>query len=109
MGLFTTKPIEEREPHEFRDLLKNKEIEVSPHAFDHINSEQRKVFKEEELILLAQRETPRKAYLQANGRYSAYYRKEEGYRKLIFDIKTQKTIIVTFIDVPELPKISLEK
>lgn len=109
MGLFTTKPIEEREPREFRDLLKNKELDVSPHALDHISSEQRKVFKEDELILLAERETPRKAYLQANGRYAAYYRKEESYRKLVFDIENQKATIVTFIDVKELPKINLEK
>jgi len=109
MGLFTTKPIEEREPKAFEDLLKNKKVEVSPHALNHISSEQRKVFKEEELILLAERETPRKAFLQANGRYSAYYRREDGYRKLIFDIGNQTVTIVTFIDVKELPKINLEK
>ena len=109
MALFTTRPIEERGPQEFNDLLKNKKVEVSSHALDHLSLQQRKVFKEEEIILMMERETPRKAYLQANGRYAAYYRKEDGYRKLIFDIEEQKVIIVTFLDVKELPKINLEK
>lgn len=74
-----------------------------------IVSAQRKVFKEDELIQKAQRETPRKAYLQANGRYSAYYRKDNGYRKLIFDIEDKKAVIVTFMDVDELPKVDLPK
>ncbi|MBI2581240.1 hypothetical protein HYV85_05560 [Candidatus Woesearchaeota archaeon] len=107
MGLFTTKPIEEKEHQEFKSLLKDKKVEVSPHALDHLSLQQRKVFKEDELISMAERETPRRAYLQANGRYSAYYRKEDGYRRLIFDIEMQKAVIITFIDVKELPRIKL--
>ncbi len=103
---YTTKPVEKRVPVNFRDFLKSKEVSVSPHALDHISMEQRKVFKEEELILLL-RETPRVVYLQANGRYSAYYRKDEGYRRLIFEIENSIVMVITFMDVKELPKVDL--
>ena len=109
MVSFTTKPIEEKEPEELKQILQARVVEVSPHAFDHISSVQRKVFKEDELIQTAQRETPRKAYLQVNGRYVGYYRKESGYRKLIFDVQEKKAVIVTFMDVDELPKVDFQK
>lgn len=50
------------------------------------------------------KENPRKIYLQMNGRYAAYYRKSDGYRKLIIEIRNDKTIVVTFIDLKEIQR-----
>ena len=108
MDVFTTRPIEEIDELTFKNVKVNREIEVSLHAFDHLSAQQRKVFKEEELIHMLERETPRKIYLQANGRYSVYYRKEDGYRHLVLEIEDKKIIIVTFIDTLELPKIRID-
>lgn len=108
MGIYTTKPIEEVNKERFRSLIKDREIKIHPHALFHLSNRQRKVFNEEDLILMLKRETPRKVYLQENGRYASYYRKKKGYRKIIVEIRDDKNIVITFIDVPELPKIRIE-
>ena len=108
MDLYSTKPIEEIDTKRFKNALTNKNITVPLHALDHLSRGQRKIFKEEELINILSRETPRKIYLQNNGRYAAYYRKSDGFRKLVLDINDKDVIIVTFIDVLELPKITLK-
>ncbi len=56
---------------------------------------------------MVERENPRKVYLQENARYAAYYRKSDGYRKLIIEIRDDKTIVVTFIDMNEIPNYKL--
>jgi mRNA-degrading endonuclease RelE of RelBE toxin-antitoxin system len=108
MDTFTTRPIEEIGKLDFKNILANKEIKVSPHATDHLSDNQRKVFKEEELIYMLEKEDPRKIYLQANGRYAAYYRKSDGYRKLILEVQETRITIVTFMDPLELPKYNLQ-
>jgi hypothetical protein len=107
MGIYSTKPVKEVSAKEFQYLIKGKEIEVSPHAIWHLSNQQRKVFNVEELIGMVKRETPRKVYLQENKRYAAYYRKSDGYRKLIIEIRDSKTIVVTFVDMSEIPKYKL--
>ena len=102
--MYTTKPIRELDLFEFRELIKNKKVEISPHALFHLSNKQRKIFKEEELIITLEKETPRKIYLQENGRYAAYYRKSEGYREVILEIKEATITIVTFIATMEIPK-----
>lgn len=108
MDIYTTRPIEEIDFVSFKDKISNKKICISPHAMDHLSEKQRKVFKEEELILMIERETPRKIYLQHNGRYALYYRKSDGYRKLILEIEMNKVTVVTFADPLEIPKIDLK-
>ncbi len=109
MDIYSTKPVEEIDIKKFKEVLINKDLVVSIHAFDHLSRGQRKIFKEQDLIHILKKETPRKVYLQKNGKYASYHRKSEGYRKLILDITDKKIVIVTFIDVLELPKIILEK
>lgn len=104
MGLYTTKPIREVSKEEFQNLIKDKEVVVSPHAIWHLSNHQRKVFNIEELKLMIERESPRKVYLQENKRYATYYRKSDGYRKLIIEIRDDKTIVVTLVDISEIPK-----
>ena len=107
MDIFTTKPVREIEATALRLALLNKEIKVSPHALDHLSQKQRKVFKEEDILHMTQREEPRKVYVQRNGRYACYYRKSDGYRKLIIEIGKTVTII-TFMDISELPRVRFE-
>lgn len=107
MEIYTTKPIKELSPEEFRYLIKGKEILLSSHALWHLSQQQRKVFNVEDLLSMLLKETPRKAYLQENQRYAAYYRKSDGYRKLILELREDKSIIVTFIDVTEIPKYNI--
>ena len=104
---YTTKPIEEIDKRRYQLIVKNKSIIVSPHALDHLSDKQRKVFKEEELCYMVEKEVPRKTYLQSNGRYASYFRKSDGYRKLILVVEDKKIIIVTFINTPEIPKVRL--
>jgi len=66
------------------------------------------LFKEEELTGMVEKEEPRKIYLQKNGRYAIYYRRSDSYRKLILEVEDKKIIIVTFINIPEIPKVKLE-
>jgi len=88
----------------FQTIKSKKEIIVSPHAYDHLSQGQRKVFKEEDLKHMVDKETPRKVYLQANGRYAAFFRKEDGFRKLILEVEEKIITIVSFWDMLEIPK-----
>ncbi|MCD4666536.1 hypothetical protein K8R47_01875 [archaeon] len=108
MDTYTTRPIEEVDKLTLKNILYNKRIVVSPHALDHLSEKQRKVFKEEELLYMVKKEVPRKIYLQINGRHATYYRKSDGFRKLILDINDNKITIVTFMDIPEIPKVRLK-
>ncbi len=102
---FTTKPIKELSKEDFKELTKNKEVGISVHALDHLNEPQRKVFKEVILTNTLTKEKPRKIYLQENKRYALYYRKKEGYLKLIIEIDDKRLTIVSFMIVTELPRI----
>ena len=107
MGIYSTKPVKEIRKEEFKRLIKGKKIIISPHAIWHLSNRQRKVFNVDELIGMLKKENPRKVYLQENGRYATYYRKSDGYRKLIIEIRNDKTIVVTFADMNEIPKYKL--
>ncbi len=107
MVIYSTKPIKRVSKEDFFELIRNRQIIVSSHAIWHLNNKQRKVFNIEELLNMLKRENPRKVYLQENGRYSSYYRRNDGYRKLIIEIRKDKTIVVTFVDLKEIPKYNL--
>ena len=108
MDVHTTRPIEEIDKLRYAELIKNKAIEVSPHALDHLSEKQRKVYKEQDLIQMVEKETPRRFYLQRNGRYAGYYRKSDGYRKLVLEIEQKGILIITFMDVLEIPRVNIE-
>lgn len=78
MGIYTIRPVRELDELELKELLRNKSITISTHAFDHLGTGQRKLFKETELINTIQRESPRRIFLQENSRYALYYRKKKG-------------------------------
>jgi len=104
MGIYTTRPVKELNLIELKELLRSKQTILSAHALDHLSSGQRKLFKEEDLINTVEKETPRKAYLQENKRYACYYRKSEGYLKIILDIDKTSITIISFMNVLEIPR-----
>ncbi len=107
MGVYTTKPIKEISAEELKYLIKEKAVEIADHALFHLSNKQRKIFNVEELLQMIQKETPRKVYLQENGRYRAYYRKKDGFRKLIVEIG-KKVVVVSFMDEIEIPRITIK-
>ena len=104
----TTKIIEEVSINRFKQIIfdyKTK-IKVSLHAIDHLSDAQRKVFKEEELIDILTKETPKGVGLQRNGRYAAFFRKKSGYIRIIFELKEEHLEIITFINTDTMPNLS---
>ena len=93
---------------EFKEIVGSKNVILSQHTLNHLSAAQRKVFKQDELIHLIKKGNPRKAYLQQNGNYAAYFRTSDGYRKVIIKIKNGEIAIITFMDVSEIPKIRLD-
>jgi hypothetical protein len=56
---------------------------------------------------MIQKENPRRIHLQQNDRYAAYYRRTDGYRKLIIGKEEKRVVIVSFMDTDEIPKIRI--
>ena len=101
----TRRPVEELETKELKRIFVEP-LEVSEHATDYLSDKKRLLFNPEVFIKECRRE-PNKLYRQANGAYRAYYRRENGYQEVIFEIKRNKTIIATFMVVKELPQVEL--
>lgn len=107
MGPHSTKPIRELTKGELGDLLADKNVVLGGHALDHLSDQQRESFEEKELTEPLTKETPRKIYLQENGRYCVYYRKKRGYRKIIISIEETKIVVVSYMDPPKLPRVDI--
>lgn len=79
---------------------------VNQHAFFRIDEGQRKVYKEESLIDILENESPALIGIQENGCHSSFYKRKEGYLRIVFKINHPKNIeIITFYIVDNLPKI----
>lgn len=104
----TTKIIEAVSTNGFKQILSNykNKIKVSPHALDHLSDAQRKVFKEEELVGILAKETPKGVGLQRNGRYAAFFRKKWGYIRIILELKEDRLEIITFINTDTMPNLN---
>lgn len=81
----------------FRRMIANKNMMFYDHAIDHILSGQRRVHTKRNIIITLQRETPKKVYLQRNGRYNAYYIKDTFFLQIIMEINSVLRI-VTFMN-----------
>ena len=103
----TTKIIESISIQRFKDILSKykSNIKVGPHAFDHLSDAQRKLFKDEDLIRILTRENPRGIGLQRNGRYAAFFRRKEGFLRIIFEVKKDRLEIITFINTDYIPNL----
>ena len=103
----TTKIIESVSIHRYKKIITRykSKIKVGPHALDHLSDAQRKVFKEEKLINILSRENPRGVGLQRNGRYAAFFRRKEGYLRIIFEVKKDRVEIITYINTDHMPNL----
>ncbi|MBS3139344.1 hypothetical protein J4207_06595 [Candidatus Woesearchaeota archaeon] len=63
---------------------------------------QRKIYNADYLQRTSKQETPRLVGIQQNGRYAAFYRRKEGYLRIIFTMNKELEII-TFYFVEKLP------
>lgn len=103
----TTKIIESISLFRFKKIISDYKlkIKVSPHALDHLSDSQRKVFKEGYLVDTLLTETPRGIGLQQNGRYAAFFRRKEGFLRVIFELKDDRLEIITFINTDYIPNL----
>ena len=103
----TTRIIKEFDKSKFKSIIKKykNNIYVSPHALDHLSNAQRKLFKEDELKDIIIKENPRGIGLQKNGRYSAFYKRKEGFMRIILEIKYPKLEIITFTITDYMPNL----
>ena len=108
--MYTTKIIELMNIDHFRKLVKKHKarIRISPHAFKHLSTVQRKLFGEEELSNILLKEKPKIVGLQRNGRYAIFYRRKWGYIRIILEIKEQNIEIITFINTANIPNLKNE-
>ncbi|MDO8481242.1 MAG: hypothetical protein Q7S65_05535, partial [Nanoarchaeota archaeon] len=67
----------------FREIVRGKEIILCPHAVDRLSFDQRKIFKESDLIRPISQESPALVGIQQNGRISTYFRRKDDYLKII--------------------------
>lgn len=103
---FTTKPVREMTAELFCEKISKVTVEMSFHSLDHLSAAQRGEYENTELIKLSKR-MPNKVYEQQNGCFKAYYRFKERYRVIVYSFKRDKAVIVTFMDVKELPRYQL--
>lgn len=105
MKIKTTMVVKEVSPLEFRAILGRYEgkIKVSPHATDQLSDAQRKVFKQEDLINPLLKEKPNGIGRQKNRRISVWYKRKEGYLRLILADKPHRLEIVTFTKPDTMP------
>lgn len=82
-------------------------IKCGTDALFRLNEGQRKLFKCKDIINTLTKESPRSVGIQANGRYAAFFRRKEGFIRIIFEINTMfnRLEIVTFTWEDNIPRI----
>ncbi len=104
----STRIVKKIDYFEYKNLIeryKNK-IEINPHAYFRLNQAQRKVYKDGHLMSILKEEQPNLIGIQQNGRYAAFFKRKEGYLRIIFQIKKNNNIeIITFFITDNLPNI----
>ncbi|HIH04811.1 TPA: hypothetical protein HA372_01770 [Candidatus Woesearchaeota archaeon] len=105
--MFSTKIIEEVDRSHFEELIDERKdsLRVSPHALDHLSNAQRKIFSEEDLKRIILSERPEGVGRQRNECYAVFYKRKDGYLKLILNIKEARIDIITFINVGSMPNL----
>ena len=101
----TTRIIEAIPHARFRSMISDCGIMLGSHALDRLSEMQRKVFKPDDLIMPLRKENPALAGLQKNGCHAAYYRRKQGYLKIVFCIRAGKVIVITFMNTERVPRI----
>ncbi len=104
----TTKIIKKISSDEFKNQIVRFDgiIQLSPHCFDHFSLAQRKLFTENELRHIVIKQSPEGVGLQRNGKYAVFYKRKEGYLKVICEVKRGKFEIITFLNTSSIPNLS---
>ncbi len=91
---------------EYEELMKKHEgkIRISSHAADRLSTGQRKVFREIDVIRPLLQERPVYVGLQKNGRYSIFFRRTEGFMRIILEIGKEYIVVITFMYIEILPR-----
>ncbi len=92
---------------EFQELLYRRQghITINEHAYFRLSEMQRKVYKEGYLQKVFEKEKPVLVGIQRNGRYAAFYRRKEGYLRIVFKISPEEIEIITFYITDYLPNV----
>ena len=90
---------------DFKEIVEFHNIIVNSHAYFRLNQMQRNIYKDETIIRILLKEKPVLIGLQKNNRYAAFFKRKEGYLRIIFEIKENKLEIITFYITEVLPKI----
>lgn len=101
----TTKLIREISKEDFEELVEESDIFISTHALDHLSQSQRNAFKTGDLTRTIQQEIPKGIGLQRNGRYAAFYKRKEGFLKIIVESKNTNLEIITFMICETMPNL----
>jgi len=80
---------------EFFIVIKNLEIIISPHAKNHLNTRQRSLFSDDELMKIIKKKP---ISIEQNGKkYVVIYRESDGFFKIVFVRKNNRLEVITFI------------
>ncbi len=84
---------------EFKGIISKYKDRVlcSQEALFRLNEGQRKLFKEKELVHIIKNEEPTMVGIQQNLRYAAFFKRKEGYLRIIFALRKNLEIITFFI------------
>jgi len=101
----TTRIVKKIDKSSFKDMIDKYKtnIDIDPHALDHLSEAQRGVFSPENLKKMVLNENPVGVGLQKNRKYSAFYRRKEGYIRIVLNITKSKAEIITFLYTEHIP------
>ena len=98
--MVATRIVKELSYFEYREIIEKYKgkIRVNPHTYFRLNEAQRKIYKDEYLIYVLTKEQPSLFGLQNNGRHAAFFKRKDGYLRIILSIETDfieiKTITI---------------
>ncbi len=83
----------------------SEQIKINLHAYFRLQESQRKVYKEEALREILSREKPAFIGIQRNGNYAVFFKRKEGYLRIIFKVEKEYVEIITFYLTSNIPNI----
>ncbi|HLF54490.1 MAG TPA: hypothetical protein VI612_02110 [Candidatus Nanoarchaeia archaeon] len=103
--MVSTRIVKEVGYADYYEFIENCVITINRHAYFRFNDVQRKVYKYEYLKSILKEEHPVFVGLQQNGRYAVFFRRKEGYLRIMFNKHPKCIEIITFYITDNLPRI----
>lgn len=97
----STRIVKEVEYADYYGFIENCAVTINRHAYFRFNDVQRKVYKDEYL----KDERPVLVGIQQNGLCAAFFRRKEGYLRIMFNKHLKSIEVITFYITDTLPKI----